>query len=132
MKVREYTRNLSLQDDVTEEKCGEREGLSANPYVSPDAASLARDGYVQRRPDGTWYYAPDARALLSDAFVGTHCFHLQRDAVSGDSLIGIAFQPVRRRPPPDIRGVAVRGWALGGAARASLHLHAAPGRRGRA
>jgi hypothetical protein len=132
MKVREYTRNLSLQDDVTEEKNGEREGLSANPYVSPDAASLARDGYVQRRPDGTWYYAPDARALLSDAFVGTHCFHLQRDAVSGDSLIGIAFQPVRRRPPPDIRGVAVRGWALGGAARASLHLHAAPGRRGRA
>lgn len=106
MKVREYTRNLSLRDgDVTDEKSGEREGLSANPYQSPDAASLARDGYVQRRPDGTWYYAPDARALLSDAFVATHCFRLREDAVSGDSLIGIAFEPVRRRPPPDIRGV---------------------------
>lgn len=106
MNVREYSRTRSLRDDViSDEQGGERQGLSANPYVSPDAASLARDGYVQRRPDGIWYYAPDARALLSDAFVGTHCFRLQRDAVSGDSLIGIAFEPVRRRPPPDIRGV---------------------------
>jgi hypothetical protein len=106
MHVRDYSRNRSLRDDeISDEQDGERQGLSANPYVSPDAASLARDGYVQRRPDGVWYYAPDARALLSDAFVGTHCFRLQRDAVSGDSLIGIAFEPVRRRPPPDIRGV---------------------------
>ena len=106
MYVREYTRSVSLRDDeITNEQSSERQGLSANPYMSPDAASLARDGYVQRRPDGTWYYAPDAAALLSDAFVGTHCFHLQNDAVTGDSLIGIAFEPVRRRPPPDIRGV---------------------------
>ena len=106
MRVRDYTRDLPLRGgDATDEQSAEREGLTANPYVSPDAASLARDGYVQRRPDAVWYYAPDARALLSDAFVDTHCFHLWRDAVSGDSLIGIAFEPVRRRPASDIRGV---------------------------
>ena len=106
MRVRDYTRDLPLRGaTATDERSSEREGLTANPYVSPDAASLARDGYVQRRPDGVWYYAPDASALLSDAFVDTHCFQLRRDAVSGDSLIGIAFEPVRRRSLPDIRGV---------------------------
>jgi len=106
MRVRDYTRDLPLRgNDVTNEQSSEREGVTARPYVSPDGASLARDGYVQRQPEGVWYYAPDAEALLSDSFVGTHCFHLRRDAVSGDSLIGIAFEPVRRREPPDIRGV---------------------------
>ncbi|HET7132415.1 MAG TPA: carboxypeptidase-like regulatory domain-containing protein, partial [Gammaproteobacteria bacterium] len=46
-----------------------------------------------------------ADVLLSGAFISAHCFHLQRDTVTGDSLIGIAFEPVRHRPPPDIRGV---------------------------
>ncbi|HEX5970751.1 MAG TPA: carboxypeptidase-like regulatory domain-containing protein [Gemmatimonadaceae bacterium] len=106
MRVRDYTHDLSLRGDVTSnEESREREGISAHPYVSPDAESMARDGYVRQEDDGTTYYAPDAGVLLSDAFVSAHCFHLQRDAVTGDSLIGIAFEPVRRRPPPDIRGV---------------------------
>lgn len=106
MRVRDFTRDLSLRgDDVTHEQSSEREGVTARPYVSPDAASMASDGYVRQQPDGVWYYAPDADVLLSDAFVNAHCFHLRRDAVSGDSLIGIAFEAVRRRPPPDIRGV---------------------------
>lgn len=106
MRVRDYTHDLSLHGSVTSnEESREREGISARPYVSPDAESLARDGYVRQEEDGTMYYAPDADVLLSDSFVSAHCFHLQRDVVTGDSLIGIAFEPVRRRPPPDIRGV---------------------------
>ena len=106
MRVRDYTRDLSLRDDESRnEQSTEREGISARPYVSLDAASMARTGYVRQQADGVWYYAPDADGLLSDAFVSTHCFHLQRDTVTGDSLIGIAFEPVRRRPLPDIRGV---------------------------
>jgi hypothetical protein len=106
VRVRDYTRDLSLRDDEPRnEQSTEREGVSARPYVSLDAARMARDGYVQQQEEGVWYYAPDADGLLSDAFVSTHCFHLQRDAVTGDSLIGIAFEPARRRPPPDIRGV---------------------------
>ena len=106
MRVRDYTRDVSLRgNDPHNEQSTEREGISARPYVSLDAATMARDGFVREEADGTWYYAPDAEGLLSDAFVSAHCFHLQRDAVSGDSLIGIAFEPVRRRPPPDIRGI---------------------------
>lgn len=106
MRVRDYTHDLSLRGNVTSnEESREREGVSAHPYASPDAASMASEGYVRQRSDGTLYLAPDADVLLSDAFVSAHCFHLQRDAVTGDSLIGIAFEPVRRRPPPDIRGV---------------------------
>lgn len=106
MRVRDYTHDLPLRGNQTSnETSREREGISARPYASPDAASLAREGYVRQQPDGTLYLAPDADVLLSDAFVSAHCFHLQRDAVTGDSLIGIAFEPVRRRPPPDIRGV---------------------------
>lgn len=106
MRVRDYTHDLSLRGNVTSnEESHEREGISARPYASPDAASMARTGYVRPEGDGTMYYAPDADVLLSDSFVSAHCFHLQRDAVTGDSLIGIAFEPVRRRPPPDIRGV---------------------------
>jgi hypothetical protein len=106
MRVRDYTHDLSLHGNVTSsEESREREGISARPYASPDAASMARDGYVRQEGDGTMYYAPDADVLLSDSFVSAHCFHLQRDAVTGDSLIGIAFEPVRHRPPPDIRGV---------------------------
>ena len=106
MRVRDYTRDLPLRDsEPRNEVSTEREGISARPYVSLDAASMARDGYVRQQADGVWYYAPDADGLLSDAFVSTHCFHLQRDSVTGDSLIGIAFEPVRRRPPPDVRGV---------------------------
>jgi hypothetical protein len=105
--LRDYTRDVSLDERIaSNERSSEREGVSVRPYVSPDAASMAREGYVRRLADGnTWYYAPDADVLLSGMFVSTHCFHLQRDAVSGDSLLGIAFEPVRRRGPPDIRGV---------------------------
>ena len=106
MRVRDYTRDLSLRDRaVSNEQSSEREGISARPYVSLTAESLARDGYVRREAGGTTYYAPDSDVLLSDAFISAHCFHLQRDAVTGDSLIGIAFEPVRHRPPSDIRGV---------------------------
>lgn len=106
MRVRDYTHDLSLRgNETSNEESRERDGVSARPYASPDAASMAQDGYVRQQSDGTMYLAPDADVLLSEAFVNVHCFHLQRDAVTGDSLIGIAFEPVRRRPPPDIRGV---------------------------
>lgn len=106
MRVRDYTHDLSLRgNETSNEESREREGVTARPYVSPDAASMARAGYVRLEGGGTTYYAPDADVLLSDTFVSAHCFHLQRDAVSGDSLIGIAFEPVRQRLPPDIRGV---------------------------
>ena len=83
------------------------EGLQGNsPYASLPAEELARDGYVQVGQDSFDYYAPDAQALLSEPFTRDHCFRL----VSGRRIeepgwIGLAFEPVENRRPPDIEGV---------------------------
>jgi len=42
--------------------------------------------------------------LLSDAFLDTHCFNLRTDGEAAPGLIGLAFEPVRGRPRPDIGG----------------------------
>ena len=106
MRVRDYSRDVALDGkSSSHEQSSEREGSSARPYISPTPASIARDGYVRREPDALWYYAPDADVLLSDSFVDTHCFRLQDLAAGGDSSIGVAFEPVRGRSAPDIRGV---------------------------
>ncbi|HEX7050431.1 MAG TPA: carboxypeptidase-like regulatory domain-containing protein [Longimicrobiales bacterium] len=64
------------------------------PFRSPPAEELMRRGFVRAEADTTFYYAPDAHVLLSDAFLAGHCFR----AVPGDSgLVGLAFEPVPAR-----------------------------------
>ena len=78
-------------------------------FKSLPGDSLSRAGYWRaRHPTVTEFYGPDAKALLSEAFVRDHCFTLvERDSM-GERLIGLAFVPVearmRERSPPDIRG----------------------------
>ncbi len=74
-----------------------------DPYVSQPAQILADSGYARELPDGRLtYFAPDAEVLLSDAFLDTHCMRLQ---AGGDGLVGLAFEPIKGRKKPDIRGV---------------------------
>jgi hypothetical protein len=72
-------------------------------YVSRAAEALADSGYVQELVGGKLsYFAPDAEVLLSDAFLDTHCMKLEE----GDSgFVGLAFEPVKGRKLPEIRGV---------------------------
>ena len=66
---------------------------------------LVNRGFVQVVEDSTIYYAPDAEALLSDAFLGTHCFGL-REGKGGDrDRIGLVFRPLEDRKVPEIEGV---------------------------
>ncbi len=69
--------------------------------IPPD--ELAQGGFVQAVGDtATVYYAPDAGALLSDAFLDTHCLRVRE----GDAgRIGLEFQPLPDRAVPDIAGV---------------------------
>jgi hypothetical protein len=90
---------------VKREQTRSRSGLSENPFVSASADTLAREGYVRRTASGTTYHAPDAHVFLSDAFLGSHCFRIERKGAERDGLIGLAFEPVRGRTLPDIRGV---------------------------
>ncbi len=76
------------------------------PFQSLAAQDLSSNGYVRVSDDGsTNYYAPDAEALLSDAFLADHCFRVEQGTGDHRTHVGLAFQPVRGRETPDIRGV---------------------------
>ncbi len=72
------------------------------PYVSLPAGRLVDEGFIHFQEDGALvYYAPDADAFLSDAFLSTHCMRV-KDVRAG--AIGLGFEPVAGRRLPDIRG----------------------------
>lgn len=72
--------------------------------TSPD--TIAARGYVRARDDGRAVYdMPNAQTLLSDAFVGGHCFAVKKSKDHGD-WIGLGFTPRRKVDRiVDIRGV---------------------------
>ncbi len=53
--------------------------------------------FVDVAGDSAVYFAPDARTLLSDRFLATHCF--------GMGPAGLTFEPLPEQREPDIRGV---------------------------
>jgi hypothetical protein len=101
-----YTRELAPDARrVVAQQTRRSGGYLDAPYVSAPVEELLDEGWVREDPrDGGWtFFAPDARVLLSDRFQGAHCFRLVADA--GDaSLIGLAFEPVRRSTLPGIEG----------------------------
>jgi len=101
-----YSRTLDPERmTVRGEETRRRSGWGEHPFVSRAPEDLARGGFVQKDQDGrNVYLAPDARALLSDEFLRSHCFRI----VEGDDeepwLVGLGFEPVEGREVPDIRG----------------------------
>lgn len=97
---------------------------SFHAYASLAPDTLAARGYVRDDASGVSFYAPDAAALLSDAFIGTHCFSVRdgRGDHAGD--VGLSFEPSesresrtedRRDHRVDIRGtfwLSRRTWQL--------------------
>jgi hypothetical protein len=76
------------------------------PFQSLAADDLSRHGYVRVNADSTVdYFAPDADALLSDAFLADHCFRVVPGTGDHRMHVGLAFEPIRGRTTPDIRGV---------------------------
>ncbi len=86
-----------------------RQKVSASidhPFKSLPAEVLSVGGYVTVNQDGsTDYYAPDADVLLSDTFLADHCFKIQPGTFEHTGYVGLAFQPVKERKKPDIKGV---------------------------
>ena len=75
----------------------------AAAFVSAPIEDLIEKGFVQSEGDtATVYYAPDAAALLSDAFLDTHCLTV---VDGGAKLVGVGFRPVAGRTVPEIAGV---------------------------
>jgi hypothetical protein len=72
------------------------------PYVSAPIEELTEQGFIRLNEDGTaTYFAPDAEAFLSDAFLDAHCMRL--DGVR-DGMVALEFQPIAGRRVPEIEG----------------------------
>lgn len=77
-------------------------GTGQAPYVSLPGEDLVEGGFIRKNEDRSLtYYAPDAEAFLSDAFLDTHCMRLDE---MEDGLLGLSFEPVKGRHGSDIEG----------------------------
>lgn len=102
------TERIYEKDAVTlrDQKASTRAGVSNRPFVAPPAAKLQQVGYVEREGPYWTFYAPDAQVILSDEFLGTHCFRLREPEKKEDQpgRIGLAFAPVEKSKLTDIEG----------------------------
>jgi len=108
-RILEFRRTLG--PEAREVRRAEREvleGYARNPITSRPAGELIEEGFARRAENGDWlYYAPDAGALLSDAFLDTHCFELRRGEDEREGWLGLRFRPVRGR---DVVGISGTFW----------------------
>lgn len=80
-------------------------GYLRTPFESRPAEDLLENGFVQAGAGGDLYFAPDAPVLLSDPFLDTHCFGLERGEDEAAGLLGLTFEPTgQRKRVPDIAG----------------------------
>jgi hypothetical protein len=90
---------------ITSETSQRLSSSGRSVWRSRDASELTRVGYREERGDGIHFFAPDAALLLSDEFQDTHCFGVQRGEGPTAGLVGLTFQPSRRRGVTDVSGV---------------------------
>jgi hypothetical protein len=79
--------------------------MSASPFVSAPAESLAARGFVWVDRDTVTYFAPDAVVLASESFAETHCLRLRDGDARHRGMIGVEFEPARGRTLPGVHGV---------------------------
>ncbi len=105
-RIVNYDRDLDVETlRVSGEERRYTRGVARTPVRSLPGEDLAENGYIRPTPANSWnFFAPDANAFLSDPFLDTHCFNLVQRFEGGEELIGLAFEPVRRREVPDIAG----------------------------
>ena len=104
-RVSRFVRTLDARSGrVTGYQVKEANSVTRSPFVSESAAWLSANGYAKVGSTETLYYAPDASVLMSDEFLGDHCFRLRNGEGKRDGLIGLAFEPVKGREKPDIAG----------------------------
>ncbi|MDQ6828778.1 MAG: carboxypeptidase-like regulatory domain-containing protein, partial [Gemmatimonadota bacterium] len=107
--------------DLISTESTRRRGASENPFFSASPDSLARFGYVhlsREITDSTIFYAPDAKVLLSESFVATHCLRTRTGDARHPRDVGLVFEPSSGRRAgvdgalhADVRGVL---WVDGG------------------
>lgn len=94
----DYRRKL-----VTKERKWTQTGASTAPFVAVAASVLETEGFVVRDRDSVTFYAPEARTLIAEEFLRTHCFRV-RDERTERGRVGLDIEPIPRRYVPDIKG----------------------------
>ena len=102
LHVRGFIREVDQRGRPLREWVAASTLMRGQPFISLPPGALAEIGFVQQEShDSVTYAAPDAALLLSDEFVGTHCFR----AVQGkEGLLGLAFEPTAGRKVADVKG----------------------------
>jgi hypothetical protein len=103
-----YSRELNRNSlDVLSEQRRRITGVTDSPIRSLDADDLSANGYVRYQASGAIdYFGPDANVLLSDRFLGDHCWRIRAPGEEAKlGLVGLAFEPVERGRVSDIEGV---------------------------
>lgn len=93
----EYDRSLDSSARVVKtQRVRTTRAPTTHAFRAVPLAQLDTGGYVAVDASGTSYYAPDAAVLLSDTFIGGHCFRLD-DSRRGEGLLGLRFEPAPER-----------------------------------
>jgi hypothetical protein len=88
---------------VTRERKWTITGASTTPFVALPARELEERGFMVPQGDSVSFYAPEARTLIAEEFLRTHCFRV-RDDRSERRRVGLDIEPVPGRVLPDIKG----------------------------
>jgi len=92
-----YERDVDVNGGlVLREEESRRAGYMRAPFESLPPEDFAEGGFVRSDRGELVYYAPDARVLLDESFLDTHCFRVVERS-SQDSVIGLGFEPMGRR-----------------------------------
>ena len=94
----DYRRKL-----VTKERKWTHTGPSTAPFIALAARELEKHGFIIRGGDSVTFYAPEARTLIAEEFLRTHCFRV-RDERTERGRIGLDIEPVPGRSLPEIKG----------------------------
>jgi hypothetical protein len=74
-------------------------------FASLPADQLAREGYVFANGKDLEYRGLDANVILAESFLDSHCLKPAPRHASNDSLVGLAFEPLRKDGRVDVQGV---------------------------
>ncbi len=74
------------------------------PFRSTGSADIRDDGFIEVRGSRAVFHVPDARMLLDESFLDTHCFRLDVESRRLEGLVGLRFVPLAGRTVPEING----------------------------
>lgn len=93
-----YDRNTDITGaQIASQSTQDFSAAAMKAFVGLPPDSLAKVGYMSDDDGATVYRAPDAEALLSDAFASQHCFRVEPPPKNRSDWVGVAFRPSKER-----------------------------------